>query len=159
MQAYNAGTGTLNLSVTSSASWLSATASPLASCSANAAGCYPINISLNTASLALGTYTEYLTVADPNAVDSPQQIAVTIAVEGVPSSLSFHVTPAGGSNSEAQAAIYTAGTGAKGSVSTQSGGNWLAFVTNEGGIVAGAPYTIVRRRSELARLPAFITAP
>jgi adhesin/invasin len=143
VQAYNAGSGTLNLSVTSSASWLAAAAGPLTSCGANSAGCYPINISLNTASLALGTYTEYLTVADPNAVDSPQQIAVTVAVQGIPSSLSFYVTPAGGSNSEAQAGIYTTGTGAKGSVSTQSGGNWLVFVTNEGGIVPGAPYTIV----------------
>jgi adhesin/invasin len=142
VQAYNAGSGTLNLSATSSASWLAATVGSLASCSVNPGGCYPINISLNTASLALGTYTEYLTVADPNAVDSPQQIAVTIAVGGVPNSLSFYVTPVGGPTTSAEIGIYPAGTGAKGAVSTQSGGNWLVFTPNNGGIVVGAPFTI-----------------
>jgi len=142
VEAYNAGSGTLNLSASSSASWLSATVGALTSCTANTAGCYPISINFSTSSLATGTYTEYLTVSDPNAVDSPQQIAVTAFVQGIPSSLSLFVTPAGGSLSQDFVALYPAGSGLAGSVTTQSGGNWLLFEPGIG-LVPGPPFAIV----------------
>src|SRR5579863_10748577 len=50
VQAFNAGTGTLNLTATSSASWLAPALGSSAACSQPGGTCYPINIALNTAS-------------------------------------------------------------------------------------------------------------
>ena len=74
VQASNAGTGVLNPSAITSASWLAASIGTQFSCSAPSGICWPVNVALNTSALAPGTYTEYVTVQDPNAVDSPQQI-------------------------------------------------------------------------------------
>ncbi len=134
-QAFNLGSGTLNLTVTTSASWLTAAVGSSAPCSQPGGTCYPINIGLNTSGLAPGTYTEYVTVSDPNAVDSPQQIAVTVNTMGVPSSLNLYVAP----GSQSVVPIYTAGTGVFGKVTTQSGGSWLAFESGNLG-VAQLPY-------------------
>src|SRR4051812_2094507 len=52
VEAFNAGDGALNLSVATSASWLSAAPGTPAACTFPASGtCTPIQISLNTASL------------------------------------------------------------------------------------------------------------
>ncbi len=48
VQVYNYGDGTLTLTATSSASWLSAAVGSETSCAQAAGGCYPITISLNT---------------------------------------------------------------------------------------------------------------
>ena len=93
VEAYNAGVGSLNLTVTASAAWLSASVGALAPCSSRSGNCYPITISFNAQSLAPGTYTEYITVADPKAIDSPQQIAVNATVTGIPTSLDLYATP------------------------------------------------------------------
>jgi hypothetical protein len=56
-----------------SASWLSATIGASQACTTRSGNCLPVNIALNTGSLALGAYTESVTLTNPNAVDSPQQ--------------------------------------------------------------------------------------
>jgi uncharacterized protein (TIGR03437 family) len=140
VQAMNLGSGTLNLTVTSSASWLSATLGADVTVGPPGSTSYSISIALNTSGLAPGIYTEYVTVADPNAVDSPQQIAVTVNTLGVPSSLNVYVAPYGSGNaSQSVVPIYTAGTGVFGKVTTQSGGSWLAFESGNLG-VAQLPY-------------------
>ncbi|HZL55733.1 MAG TPA: IPT/TIG domain-containing protein [Bryobacteraceae bacterium] len=143
VQAYNLGDGSLNLSATTSASWLTATVGSQTSCPQAAGGCYPISISLNTSTLAPGTYTEYVTLNDPKAVDSPQSIAVSVNTAPVPASLTAYVTPPGGSSPSVTFPIFTSGTGVKGTVTTQSGGNWLQFLSGSGGIIASpAPWLI-----------------
>lgn len=135
IQAYNVGTGTLSLTATTSASWLTASVGSQTSCNQASGGCYPVTIGLNTSTLAGGTYTEYVTLTDPNAVDSPQSIAVTVNTAPVPASITAYVTPAGGSQSAMIFNIYTTGMGVKGTVSTQSGGNWLQFLSGANGLI------------------------
>lgn len=138
VEAYNGGSGSLNLSTAVSAPWLSASVGALRACTSG--NCNPITISLNTASLAAGTYTGYVTLTDPNAIDSPQQISVGVNVAGVPTSLTEYVTPAGGATPSAYTPIYTQGA-VTGTATTQSGGNWLSFVS--GGFVnLGSPYGV-----------------
>ncbi|MBN9657363.1 MAG: hypothetical protein J0H49_04250 [Acidobacteria bacterium] len=96
VEAYNIGDGQLALQVTSNAPWLTASAGEAVDCTLRAGLCTPLNIAFSTASLAKGRYTGLITVADPNAVDAPQTISVTVQVGGsVPDSLDFHVTPGG----------------------------------------------------------------
>lgn len=95
VNALNAGDSVLNLSATSSVTWLTPTLRTESSCTL-LGQCTQINIALNTASLARGTYTGIITVSDPNAIDAPQTISVTVAVGGgVPDNLTFYV-PANG---------------------------------------------------------------
>jgi len=140
-QAFNSAGDLTPITATTSASWLSVTlGTPKLGFGFGTPGTspvtvYPISIGLNTSGLAPGTYTEYVTVSDPNAVDSPQQIAVTVNTMGVPSSLNLYVAP----GSQSVVPIYTAGTGVFGKVTTQSGGSWLAFESGNLG-VAQLPY-------------------
>ena len=132
VQARNAGTGSLNLTAAVSAPWLAATVGAGQACASGGGTCNPIAIALNTSALAAGTYTGYVSLTDPNAIDSPQQISVTVDVAGIPSSLTFYVTPAGGLTPAAAQRIYTSGA-VTGKVTEQSGGNWLS-------LVSGAPF-------------------
>jgi uncharacterized protein (TIGR03437 family) len=140
VEAKNGGDGTLNLTASSTASWLSATVGALKPCVVLTGTCNPVTITLATASLGAGTYTEFITLTDPNAVDSPQQIAVTITIAGVPSSLTFYVGPAGTSNENAFAYIYPASP-VTAVVSTQTGGNWLGF-DPAGSFIVASPSAI-----------------
>lgn len=143
LQAYNLGDGNLTLTATASASWLSATVGSKTACGQAAGGCYTISIALNTAAVPAGNYTEFITVSDPNAVDAPQDIAVTVNTNGVQSSITAYITPAGNTGSSAIFPVFTTGTGVKGTVTTASGGNWLGFVNGSGGIAqAAAPWLI-----------------
>lgn len=139
VQASNGGTGTLVLSAATSASWLAASVGAQTTCSAPGGICWPINISLNTSSLATGNYTEYVTVQSPNAVDSPQQISVNVVVANVPSSVALYSAPNGGT---ASVNVYPHSP-VVGKVSTQSGGNWLSFTAPPATQTGfGAPYSI-----------------
>jgi len=135
VQAQNAGTGMLNLSATASATWLAAGVGGPGPCklSQNVGTCYPITIALNTAALSAGVYTGYITLTDPNAIDSPQTITVTVNVAGIPSSLTFYITPTGGPAPTAFTPVVPQAT-VTGVATTQSGGNWLLFTT--GGIAS-----------------------
>ncbi|MDE3199039.1 MAG: hypothetical protein KGN84_22005, partial [Acidobacteriota bacterium] len=143
VQAYNIGTGTLNLTAASSASWLAASIGSQKPCSQASGGCYAVTVSLNTAALAPGTYTEFVTLTDPNAVDSPQTIGVTVNTAPVPDSITAYVTPAGGTLSTVIFNVFTAGAGVKGTATTQSGGNWLQFLSGASGLASSpSPWLI-----------------
>jgi len=118
LDAFNIGGGTLSLTVSSNVTWLSATIGTDQVCGLRG-GCYPITIALNTASLATGTYTGILTFTDPNALDSPQDLTVTVQVGGdVPSNLVFYVAPGGSASSS-----FTTGGGGSAKVSANT--SWL----------------------------------
>src|SRR5436305_658402 len=135
--ASNAGDGTLNLTATSSATWLTAQVGSNATCPVGTGNCIPIQLALSAASLAPGTYTGFITVSDPNAVDSPQTISVTVQVGGVPASLDLYATPNGG---KATATIETHGA-TKAVATTQTGGSWLS-VTGAGSFGFFTPYLV-----------------
>jgi uncharacterized protein (TIGR03437 family) len=127
VEAGNRGDGSLNLSVASSVSWLSASKGSQVGCAFGQ--CTAINIALQTSALAKGTYTGFVTVSDPNAIDSPQTISVTVMVGGsVPDSLTFY-TPPGGSATQ----TFTAGGNPAVNVTTSSGGNFLSVAMQGSG--------------------------
>jgi uncharacterized protein (TIGR03437 family) len=159
VQAYNLGSGSLNLTASVSASWLAATVGSQTACPQATGGCYTVTIALNTASLAAGTYTEYVTLTDPNAVDSPQSIAVTVNTAPVPGTITAYVTqtqPLGASPSS-EFYIYTTGTGVTGTVTTQSGGSWLQFLSGASGIIASPSPWIIEVAAQTGQAPGTYT--
>jgi uncharacterized protein (TIGR03437 family) len=82
--AYNAGNGSLNLnlSVSPLTPWLTASvgAASAQPCSSSATPCFPLQFAFTTSSLPLGIYTAEVTVSDPNAIDAPQVVTVTVQV-------------------------------------------------------------------------------
>ena len=129
VQAFNSGDGNLALRVNSSAPWLTASAGGAGDCLFREGTCTPVNISIQAGTLARGTYTGVVTVSDPNAVDAPQGIRVTIQVGGgVPDRVDLFVAP-GGTRAEQ---VFTTASPLDVSVTTATGGNWLSVVS-EGG--------------------------
>ncbi|MGJ5820488.1 hypothetical protein [Paludibaculum fermentans] len=129
VEAYNIGDGELALQLTSNAPWLAGYLGEAANCTLRAGLCTPINIALSTASLAKGRYTGLITVSDPNAVDAPQTVTVTVQVGGsVPDSLDFHVAPGGSQEYLIQANNLLGMIPA-----TDSGGSWLSLPSDGGG--------------------------
>jgi uncharacterized protein (TIGR03437 family) len=118
VDAFNIGGGTLNLTASSNVSWLTTTIGTETVCGLRGS-CYPVTIVLNTSTLATGTYTGAVTLADPNAVDSPQSISVTVNVGGdVPNNLVFYLAPGGTTSTS-----FTTGSVVKTTVS--AGTPWL----------------------------------
>jgi uncharacterized protein (TIGR03437 family) len=140
VEAYNAGDGTLALSVAGSVSWLAASIGPARPCTMRDGTCLPVQIALQTAGLARGTYTGVVTVRAPNAVDAPQDITVTVQMGGgVPDRVDLFVPP-DGSSSEA---IMNTNTFLTADISTQDGGPWLRFsLTGTGSFRFAFPYAI-----------------
>ncbi len=126
--ARNTGDGSLSLSAAANVSWLAPSAT---------AG--TINIALNTAALTRGTYTGVVTVSDPNAVDAPQTIAVTVQVgSAVPDALDLYLPPGGSAS-----ATFTTGSILTVSVNNPTGGPTLAVSTSGGGSFAFSyPYQV-----------------
>src|ERR1700693_677979 len=133
IDASNLGDGALNLSATSSVSWLSASIGAPHSCSLKG-NCIPVQIALQTSGLTAGVYTGTVTVSDPNAVDAPQFVTVTALVGGaVPAKLEYYVPPNGSAST-----TFTTG----GSVTTTVSNNtpWLAIAADgAGSFVFGMP--------------------
>lgn len=134
--AGNLGDGTLNLTATSSVSWLVPTVGSSTTCSLKGP-CIPIAIALQTASLAAGTYTGTVTIADPSAVDAPQFVVVTAMVGGtVPSSIVFYLPPGGSASQD-----FTTGSQVKATVTPSS--PWLSIAVNgEGTFTFNVPYKV-----------------
>ncbi len=132
--AYNAGDGSLNITFSSSVPWLTAQIGSNISCSNNLAlTCTGINVGLATSALAKGTVTGTLRISDPNALDAPQDVTVTVQVGGgVPDSLSFYVPPNG---SNVRQSIKTS-TNFAVSATPPGGGVSLTLVSNGGGSFA-----------------------
>ena len=113
----NIGDGTLTLSASANVAWIAASI-----VGAN------VQIALNTSTLPQGIATGIVTVTSPNAIDSPQTIAVTVMMGGgVPSSLNVYVPPGGSSST-----VFVASSGLNPTVTNPAGGPTLAVVS-EGG--------------------------
>jgi uncharacterized protein (TIGR03437 family) len=124
VEAFNLGSGSLALSFSSNATWLSASAGSLRPCQVAVlqSACTPVNITLGTAALTRGSYTGAITVRDPNAIDAPQTITVTVQVGGgVPDTIFLYTPPNGGSDSVRFSTNSVLTTNA----TTATGGSWL----------------------------------
>ncbi len=145
VEAYNLGSGSLALTFTSNSTWLTAAAGAVRPCqiAVQQNSCIPINITLNTAPLARGTYTGSITVRDPNAIDAPQTISVTVQMGGgVPDTVFLYTPPNGGSDSAAFATNSVLTTNA----TTATGGNWLTIAyEGQGSFRFVQPYRISGR--------------
>jgi uncharacterized protein (TIGR03437 family) len=94
VDAFNAGDGTLALQVSSTATWAIPSVGEVHACNPDGGDCIPIQIALQTSTLAKGPYTAFITVADPNAIDAPQYIVVTVHMGGtVPDMLTLYAYP------------------------------------------------------------------
>jgi uncharacterized protein (TIGR03437 family) len=138
--AGNFGDGALSLSLTSSVSWIAATLGGPAPCAISNPFCFPINIALQTASLAKGIYTGVVRVSDPNAVDAPQDITVTVQVGGaVPDKVDLYVAP-NGSTAET---VFSTNNPINGQVTTANDERWLSFsLTGTGSFRFSYPYRL-----------------
>ena len=157
VEAFNAGDGSLNLSAAVSASWLTATVGAPRACSPPRSGnCIPVSIALNTSTLAAGTYTEFITLSDPNAVDAPADISVTVTVAGVPNAVTLYATPAGGTQPTVTAPVFVSSP-VTGTATTQTGGKWLSFSTGSSSSVNFLlPYNI-QAAAQIGQAPGVYT--
>jgi len=122
LDAANTGDGALSLQTSSSVTWLTTSLGAQHSCSL-ASICTPVQIALQTSALAKGTFTGIVTISDPNAIDAPQFVTVTVQIGGsVPDKLEFFVPPGGSASS-------TFATASKVTTST-TGGPWLAIAAD-----------------------------
>lgn len=127
LDAANIGDGSLSLQLTSSVGWLAATLGPSHKCATLKGLCVPVQIALQTASLAKGTFTGSITISDPAALDAPQVVTVTVQVGGdVPDSLEFFVPPGGSASSQ-----FITGSPVKDTVTPAS--PWLSLAVEGGG--------------------------
>jgi len=131
LEAYNAGDGSLSLTVTPDASstWLSAAVGAARPCTTTTAAgsCLPLTFTFKTTSLVAGSYTAAVTVSDAHAVDAPQVVTVTVQVGGgVPNSVGqtqpLYVAP--GSTTTI---AFSTNSLMNGRSTTQDGGNWLTL--------------------------------
>lgn len=144
IEAQNAGTGSLALNFTSDVPWMTAVVGAARACTALTGTCLPINIGFQTATLARGIYTGTLTVRDPNAIDAPQFVTVTVqAGGGVPERVDFFLPP-NGSTGEVK---FTTSSALQSNVVTTTGGAWLSLALDGAGTFRFSfPYRIVGRQ-------------
>ena len=124
LEATNSGSGALNLQATSSVSWIKPTIEAAHNCAIlGASSCIPITFTFTTSALLTGTYTGIVTISDPNAIDAPQTVTITVAVGGtIPDSVDLYVAP-NGSQDTFRVATNNFVNGAV----TSQGGSWLSF--------------------------------
>jgi uncharacterized protein (TIGR03437 family) len=128
VEAYNAGDGSLSLSnPASSVSWIATSFAPSRACTTTTASstCIPLQLALNTSTLAAGTYTASVTVnCAADVVDAPQTITVTVRI----GALSVYVAP--GSTSDVS---FSTNSPLAGVATTQDGNRWLSLTVNGAG--------------------------
>jgi uncharacterized protein (TIGR03437 family) len=131
VEAYNAADGSLNLSFSSSVSWIVVTKGAQQACSTTAAAavCTPLQFALNTSALPAGTVTGIVTVSDPSAVDAPQTLTVTVQIGGaVPSSLTVYAAPGATRDLD-----FSTNSQIGATVRTNDGGAWLSLALDGSG--------------------------
>ncbi len=126
-EAYNTGDGNLAPQARGSHAWLQPAVEAARACSFDASKtCRPVRLGFNTGALTPGTYRGLVTITDPDAVDAPQSVRVTVYVNGnVPERLDFYVPPTPGAI-DAVTVQTPGGPPPTLRATTQSGGNWLA---------------------------------
>ncbi|MEZ5355535.1 MAG: hypothetical protein R2762_23110 [Bryobacteraceae bacterium] len=118
------GADRLNLTLTSTATWVRATAGALRPCFGRERECIPLTVAFSTQQLQAGRHTATIRVADPNALDAPQNILVIVQVgNAAPASVNLYTPPDGSTDS------FEFSTNATLAVSpnTQNGGSWLTL--------------------------------
>jgi uncharacterized protein (TIGR03437 family) len=116
--AANAGDGTLTLSASANASWLSPSIVGSS-----------VQIALNTSSLTRNSYTGTIVVSAPSAVDAPQTITVTVQIgSSVPDSMDLYLA-AGSSATQ----TFISGSMFNTSVTNPAGGPTLSVASLGGG--------------------------
>jgi uncharacterized protein (TIGR03437 family) len=138
LDAFNAGDGALALTFDSSAPWVTATLGASRTCrtliTAVGQTCSTIEVVTNTTGLPQGLSTATLTVKDPNAVDAPQTVTVTVRVGPV----AVDVPPGG-----ARDVDFVTSSFVNAQPTTQSGGPWLTVITDAfGSFRFNFPYRI-----------------
>jgi uncharacterized protein (TIGR03437 family) len=130
VEAQNAGDGSLNLQVSSNVTWIVPSVGAQRACAQGLPGnCIPIQLALQTGSLAKGTYTGTVTVNDPNAVDAPQTVTVTVQMGGgVPAQVDLYAAPGGAAAEQS----FTTNSNLSWKVSGTNT-SWLAISTNGAG--------------------------
>ena len=130
VEAFNIGDSSLSLSLDSSATWIvPSPAAPRACLSQDAVAahanlCTPLQLALNTSSLPAGITTGIVTVRDPNAIDAPQTITVTVQIGGaVPSSVNLFAAP--GRTNEVS---FSTNSQINSTTRTNDGGSWLSLL-------------------------------
>ncbi|MGH9657018.1 MAG: hypothetical protein ACRD96_00655, partial [Bryobacteraceae bacterium] len=136
IEAFNLGDGALSLRVASSAAWLVPSVGAARACTTRSGSCLPIVFALQTASLARGMFTGVATVSDPNAVDAPQTITITVQIGGgVPDRIDFFVPPNGSVDS---LTIHS-----NSMLQTRSSQPWLtAILDGQGSFRFALPYLV-----------------
>ncbi len=139
VEAYNALDGSLNLSLSSSVSWIGASVGAQRACSSQPGLCTPLQFALNTSALPAGIVTGIVTVSDPNAVDAPQTITVTVQIGGaVPSTLNVYTAP--GTTRDLG---FSTNSQIGATVKTNDGGKWLSLALDgTGSFRFSFPYRI-----------------
>jgi len=84
----NSGGGTLNYTITWDETWLSV--NPFSGSSSGARKNH--NVSVNIGGLNPGTYSDTLIISDPNAVNSPQQVNVTLKIDPISTDNEIYIT-------------------------------------------------------------------
>jgi uncharacterized protein (TIGR03437 family) len=112
-----------NLSLASSVSWIVPSVGAERACSSRPGVCNPLQFALNTSALPAGTVTGIVTVSDPNAIDAPQTITITVQIGGgLPGSLDVSVAP--GTTRDLS---FFANSQLGSTVKTTDGGPWLSL--------------------------------
>jgi len=140
IESANIGDGQLALTASSSASWLVASVGSQRTCiSVPANQCFPINLTLNTASLPQGLTTGVVTLsASSSTIDAPQTITVTVQMGG-PLANDIHTTIGQGKSADFK--FYT--NKFLNLNSTTTGANWASVVLDGvGSFQFGVPYHI-----------------
>ena len=109
--------------------------------------CTPVNIELRTNSLAPGMYAGTIVVSDPNAIDAPQTIVVTVQIgTGVPVKVESTLMP--GASTQAR---FSTTSPVDVALTIPAGQNWLAVGAEGGGSFAfGSTYRIAVNTGGLA---------
>ncbi len=116
----NIGDGALHLSVTGNAPWM-------APCIEDESQLL-VNVMLFTSKLGPGTYTGLVTVTDPQAIDAPQTITVTVVIGSgsvIPLSMDLYVAPGGSATSSVNVACVST------SIANPSGGPQIMIATGD----------------------------
>jgi len=139
LEAYNAGDGSLSLTFSSSASWVTATTGASRNCvtvsPTNTKSCIPITFSINTSGLPQGLSSATVTVSgDASTVDAPQTVVVLVRIGAVET----YSAPGGTRDIGFATSSYVNASG-----KTADGANWLTVVNNGAGSFRfNYPYSI-----------------
>lgn len=137
IEAGNIGDGSISLSVSSSAAWLGASLGPQRACGTmQAAQCFSISLTLNTASLPQGLTTGIVNITAPGAIDAPQTLTVTVQMGGaLPNDLHVSI----GQGKSADYKFYT--NRFLDATKTKTNADWVSVVVDGvGSFVYGVPY-------------------